>query len=268
MLKAATDNISKAEDENAINQMKDAFTKELDEKMIEFDNDIKTIKESNLILEGVIKNSMIGGRVLLGMIKDKATELKIEYDKKYAEAKDLAAKKASAIEYVKKVVDDSKRVLLDDAKIEELTKKYMADNKIVATAEYKVGDTVIYLRKGITMDKWTALPDDKKKDITSPETAKVANAKKIEKIEGDNYTFTGKDGKQIVKTSAEIISKVGEGVELAEAEKLKTKLAAMKDNPEQMKKVATFTDFISKPENAAKYAEVEKIIAGDATAPE
>ena len=44
ILKSSIDNINKAEDESAIIQMKDAFQKELDEKIIELDFSEKTLK--------------------------------------------------------------------------------------------------------------------------------------------------------------------------------------------------------------------------------
>lgn len=94
ILKASLDNIDKAEDEQAITNIKEAFQKELDEKIIELDKEVSIVKES-LIVEGVVQDSLIGGRVLLNVVKSKIEEIKAEYDKKYADAKDINEKKAS-----------------------------------------------------------------------------------------------------------------------------------------------------------------------------
>lgn len=263
MLKTATESINKAEDEFAITNIKDAFSKELDEKITEFDADIKTIKESK-IYESIIKDSMISGRVLLGMIRNKSLELKDAYDKKYSTTKDLNAKKATTIEYIKNIVDQSKKLLLDDKKIEELTKKYMMDNKIISDSAYKAGDTVIYLRQGKTKEQWATLPDEKKKDITSPEASAIVNTKKIEKLEGDRVTFLDKDGKEFIKSVNDIISKVGTG-NTDVNKQLTDKLSVMKGDQEKIKKVSNYADFINKPENATKLAEIEKIMSSGTT---
>lgn len=260
MLKAATENINKAEDETVVKNIKDAFTKELEDKIIEFDKEIKTIKESKLF-ESVIKDSMIGGRVLLGIIRDKSNELSADYDKKYSGAKDLNAQKSVTLEYIKNVIDQSKKILLDDKMIDDLTKKYMADNKITSTSGYKQGDTVIYLRQGKTKEQWDALPDEKKKDISSIEASAIVNAKRIEKIEGENVTFKDKDGKEFIKSVNDIIGKAGEG-NTDVNKQLTDRLTQLKSDPEKIKKISSFADFMSKPENAAKVEDIEKIISG------
>ena len=83
----------------------------------------------------------------------------------------------------------------------------------------------------------------------------------IEKIEGDNFTFKDSKGQPFTKTKAEILGK-SEGGEKAEGqEDLVKKLGDMKaKSPDDIKKVSSYVDFISKPENAPKVAEIEKII--------
>ena len=105
LLKTTTDSINKAEDESALSQISLQFTKEFDEKCVEIDKEIQAVKESkgNLILEGAIKDSMIAGRVMLGVIKQKAAAIKMDFDKKLAAAKDLAGKKV--VVYVKKKIE-------------------------------------------------------------------------------------------------------------------------------------------------------------------
>ena len=106
LLKNATTGINKAEDESALTAMKDDFRKEIDTQIADFDKEIKTVKESVTINEGKIQDALIGARVAFGMIKKKSAELKLEYDKKYAAAVDLAAKKKVAIEEIAAVVND------------------------------------------------------------------------------------------------------------------------------------------------------------------
>ena len=258
ILKSSVDNINKAEDESAIIQMKDAFQKELDEKIIELDKEVELVKES-LIVEGVVKDSIIGGRVLLNVVKTKIDEIKDEYDKKFAAAKDLSEKKKSAIEWIKKVVDESKKKMLDDKYINGLIDKYKTE-KNIKTDTYKVGDTVIYLRQGKSKLDWEALPEETKKD---PHKTDVANVKKIDKIQGDKYYFTSKDGKEIVKTSAEIIGKAGRGVDTPLNNTLKDKLGKIKGDEEKMSKIDKFVDFVSNDANKDKLGEVDKIIGND-----
>ena len=263
LLKNATDGINKAEDETALTAMKDDFRKEIDTQIADFDKEIKTVKESVTINEGKIQDALIGARVALGMIKKKSAELKLEFDKKFAAAVDLAAKKKVAIEEITAVVNDFKKTVMNEEIFKKAEAEYKTVNKIVTTSEYKVGDELIYLRKGQLKTAWDALTDEQKKAPTTDPAAKlIVNVKKVDKIEGDNYTFTGKDGKTIVKTSADIIGKSGAEVGGVDTTaKLKADLGALEQKPEQMKKVASFVDFINKPENADKYAEIEKIIS-------
>ena len=93
---------------------------------------------------------MIAGRVLLGMIRNKAAEVKMEFDKKFAAAKDLAGKKASRISEIKMIVDDFKKKVTNDQYIDELIKKYKEENKIITVLKNNLilnwGDVEIELR--------------------------------------------------------------------------------------------------------------------------
>jgi hypothetical protein len=141
LLKTSTDSINKAEDESVINQIMDQFRKEFDEKCVEIDKEIKSVKESNSINEGALQDSMIAGRVLLGMVRQKATEIKMEFDKKYAASKDLNGKKSSRISEIKAIVEDFKKKVTDDKYIDDLIKKYKEENKIVS--EIKTGILIL-----------------------------------------------------------------------------------------------------------------------------
>jgi hypothetical protein len=131
MLKNATANINKAKDEGEINQMIDAFMKEIDEKMVEFDKEIKSVKESK-IYEGKVQDALIGGRVLFGMLKDEYNKVKVDFDKKYAAAKDLNGKKQMAVARIKAVVEGFKKKVNDEKLVKAATDKYKTDNKIEA----------------------------------------------------------------------------------------------------------------------------------------
>lgn len=264
LLTNASTEMNKAEDEAALTAMRDGFRKDIDAQIAEFDKEIKTVKESVSINEGKIQDALIGARVAFGMIKKKAGELKLEFDKKFAAAVDLAAKKKASIEEITAVVNDFKKTVMNDEIFKKAEAEYKTTNKIVTTPEYKVGDELIYLRKGQLKTAWDALTDEQKKAPATDAAAKlIVNVKKVDKIEGDNYTFTGKDGKPIVKTSADIVGKSGSdepGVD--PTADLTKKLGELKaKSPDEIKKVASFVDFINKPENADKYAEIEKIIS-------
>jgi hypothetical protein len=202
LLKTTTDSMNKAEDEGALNSIKDQFNKEFDEKCVEIDKEIQSVKESNgnLILEGAIKDGMIAGRVMLGMVKQKAAEIKMDFDKKVAAAKDLAGKKAARIAEVKAIVDDFKKKVTDDKYLDEQIAKYKEENKIKGdgTGDYKVGDRVLI--KGNEWEKnkgeeaWNALSDDEKtkpeegelKELIDNETIRVG---KITKLSTDKVIF-------------------------------------------------------------------------------
>jgi hypothetical protein len=266
LLKNASTEMNKAEDEAALTAMRDGFRKDIDAQIAEFDKEIKTVKESVSINEGKIQDALIGARVAFGMIKKKAGELKLEFDKKFAAAVDLAAKKKASIEEITAVVNDFKKTVMNDEIFKKAEAEYKTTNKIVTTSEYKVGDELIYLRKGQLKTAWDALTDEQKKAPTTDAAAKlIVNVKKVDKIEGDNYTFTGKDGKTIVKTSADIVGKSGPVAGEDPTADLTKKLGELKaKSPDEIKKVASFVDFINKPENADKYTEIEKIISPEA----
>lgn len=222
LLKTTTDSINKAEDEAALTSIVTGFTKEFDDKCVEIDKEIKSIKESNgnLILEGAIKDGMIAGRVLLGMVKQKAAQLKMEYDKKVAAAKDLAGKKAARIAEIKAIVDDFKKKVTDDKYLDDLIKKYKTDNKIGGSeVEYKVDDVILVFgdkwdeKKG--EDSWKALSDDEKKN---PKEGKLKDLidneviaiRKIMSIGTNNVTTKDADGEGIAATfnKSDILGKV------------------------------------------------------------
>lgn len=270
LLKGATDGINKAENEEALTNMRLDFGKQIDDQIAEFDKEVKTVKESNSINEGKVQDALIGASVAFGMMKKKAGEIKTEFDKKFAAAADLAAKKAVAISEIKTIVDDFKKTIMNNEIFKKAEEEYRKANQIPASTatDYKVGEELIYLRKGQQKTAWDALTDEQKKAPTTDEAAKkIVNVKKVDKIEGDKFTFTGKDGKPIVKTSVEIVGKSEvptTEVEGEDEKKLQTDLGELKKDPEQMKRVVKFVDFIKNKTD--KLPEVDKLLGGEGEA--
>lgn len=203
LLKGTTDSLNKAEDENAINQIMDTFKKEFDEKCAEIDKEIKMLKESNMIFESAaLKDSMIAGRVLLGLVRQKAAEIKMEFDKKYAASKDLAGKKAARISEIKTIVDDFKKKVTDDKYIDEQIKKYKEENKIqsetgILVLDWGDVDVTIKLPKKGVESKYKILKSNSKKLVIPQGKELYCNisgeAKKGEKVKLEKITIGPKD---------------------------------------------------------------------------
>lgn len=267
MLKSATDNINKAKDENEINQMKDAFMKALDEKMAEFDKEIKTIKESNLINEGAVQDTMIGGRVLFGMLKDELAKIKTTFDQKFAAAKDLAGKKNAAIAGLKTAVDNFKKKIADENLLKQATDKYKTDNKIQSTGGADQSDELL---KSYGVDKKEDLVgkevryktkqyDPNKKPEDQPDNI---GKLKVMKVTEDGLMFDGEKEDFEKKMDQVLPAEKQEGGN--EEEELKTTLGALKGKPE-MTKILNVAKIYKDPQaNAAKIAEIEKAIGTEA----
>lgn len=266
LLKSSTDSINKAEDESALNQIMDQFRKEFDEKCIEIDKEIKTVKESKL--NESLQDSMIAGRVLLGMIRNKAAEVKMEFDKKFAAAKDLAGKKASRISEIKMIVDDFKKKVTNDQYIDELIKKYKEENKIITVLKNNLilnwGDVEIELKVpekgetkyGIIKSNSMKLVIPKGKTLLCDITGE---AKKGDRVKLEN--ITAEDGKTEFKIGADDFYETGELVKIVlngkevdsykfsemkpeEQTALQQNLTKLKDTKaERLGDVKKFTDF-------------------------
>jgi len=294
LLKAATDGINKAEDEAALTNMRLDFGKQIDDQIVEFDKEVKTVKESNLINEGKIQDAIIGGRVALGMIKKKAAEVKAEFDKKYAEAKDLAAKKAVAISEIKAIIDDFKKTVMNNEIFKKAEEEYRKANNIAAATTATTGTGILTLdwgdveltiklpvEGGTTRYEITASNSktlgiqDKSLFCDIEGTAKIGDKVKLNNIslagtpapykvptyETGTLTKILLDGKEV--DSYEFKTEVEEG----EVEKkLQTDLGTLKGDKEQMQRVAKFVDFIKT--KADKLPEVDKLLGGEAEATE
>lgn len=155
-----------------------------------------------------------------------------------------------------------------DAITEDEVNKYLETKKIPVPEAgpeggYKVGDNVVYKREKFDQAKWDALTDDDKKKPNEGKMKELQvdgiGIKKISKIEGDKISF---EGAEFTKTMGDILMKTEE-VKAEGQEDLVKKLSDMKTKkPEDIKKVATFVDFISDEANKDKVAEIDKIIGG------
>jgi len=294
LLKTTTDNINKAEDEGILNQIIDQFTKEFDEKCIEIDKEIQAVKESNstLILEGAIKDGMIAGRVMLGMVKQKAAELKMEFDKKVAAAKDLAGKKAARVAEIKAIVDDFKKKITDDKYLDEQIAKYKTDNKIEGGEGGNIvldwGDVEIEIIKPNALDKETnellkkhpgyvqVVKSGSKKLVVAEGQEVLAKItgeiKKGDKVKLTEILRNGQpDPMKEYETGPleRIVNEKGEEVDTYKFEEAKAegqedlvkKLGELKTKkPDDISKVSKYVDFISDEANKAKIEEIDKII--------
>jgi hypothetical protein len=274
VLKSSIDSINKSNDKVEINSMVEGFQKEIEDEIATFDKEIKSVKESNSINEGKVQDALIGARVAFGMIKQKYNAFKADYDKKFLAAKDIAAARKAAIDNITNIVNVFKKDVMNNELFKKAEDEYRKANQIAASTatDYKVGDQLIYLKKGQQKTAWDALTDEQKKAPTTDEVAKkIVNIKKVDKIEGDKFTFTGKDGKQIVKTTAEIVGKSetpGTEDDGVDQTKLTADLKALNDEPDktQIKRVVKFLDFIKT--KADKLPEVDKLLGGEETGAE
>jgi len=128
-------------------------------------------------------------------------------------------------------------------------------------SEFKEGDTVIYLLKDKKKTDWDALSDEEKANPGEGKAAEIVGVKPIEKVDGDDFVFLDKDGNPTIKKTKEEIVGKGKTAPVEGQEDLTKKLGDMKsENPESLKKVASYVDFISDEKNKDKAAEIDRII--------
>lgn len=262
LFKAAVDGINKAEDETTLNDMRVDFMKQIDDLIADFDKEIKTIKEAYLINESKAKDALITAVVALGLLRKKADGIKDDFDKKLNDTKDLPTKKTLVISEIKSIIDDFKKNINNDQVFKKEEDTYKSTNKISITqpSDYTPGESIIYLRKDQKREAWDALTDEQKLAPTTDPIAKtIVNVKKVDKIEGDNFTFTGNDGKQIIKNINDIIGKSAvPGVDDVDVEQLKKDLGELKTDKEQMSRVSRFVDFIKNKSD--KLPEIDRLL--------
>lgn len=158
-----------------------------------------------------------------------------------------------------------------DAITEDEVEKHLSKLKIPIPEAgpeggYKVGDNVVYKREKFDQAKWDALTDDDKKKPNEGKMKELQveeiGIKVVSKVEGDNIFFKDKEGKEFSKTMSDILMKTEE-VKAEGQEDLVKKLGDLKTkDPESIKKVGSYVDFISDEANKDKVAEIDKIIGG------
>ena len=129
-------------------------------------------------------------------------------------------------------------------------------------AKFKADKTpVIYKRDGFNEEEWKNLTDEEKKN--PPENKKELlkiDVKPIESVEKDTVTFKDSNGDTFIKKYDDIIGP-GEGRSV-EAKDAAISLGKIKDNPDKMKKVASYADFLLNDTNKDKIDKIDKIISG------
>ena len=199
------------------------------------------------------------GEEVIYLLKDKTKE---NYDpkKKPEDQKDVVA-----IRKIEKIEGDNYTLLDDDGKptivvtgAQLVGKPVVQPGEEKATGDYKKGDTVFYKRDKWDANKaqevWDKLTDEEKQ---KPGEGKVKelidnesmDAKKIEDVVGDKVKFLNKEGQAIEKELGDILGKTEEIADNGEdAKKAAEELAKIKDDPEKMKKVSSYAEFLQKGE--------------------
>jgi len=280
LLSNAIKSVNGAKEESELVQMKETFVKNIDAQMAEFDKSISTVKESTSINEGKIQDGMIGGRVLFGLLKDEYNRLSIEFEKKFAAAKDLAKKKAEMITFLKNTVEGSKKKIQDAKLIEDKVAEYKEEKKIAESPAGEKGQIVLdwgdveatikpseekpgFYQVVSTNSKKVAFKEGQKLFVKIPAEIKVGDKVMMTEMERDGKPDplkqyeTGaiekitQDGKEVPNLKA------GEAAGKPEDE-LKKTLGEIKD-PKQMDTINKIVKgVVSKPD---KVEEIEKLLA-------
>ena len=288
LLKAATDGINKAEDVTAVSAMREDFIKEIDSQIAEFDKEVKIVKESNSINEGKVQDALIGARVAFGMVKKKAAEIKADFDEKFKAAKDLAGSKKVAIDEITNIINEFKKNITNDEIFKKAEAEYRAANNIATLPVAGVGTLTLDWGDVELVIKLPVEGGTTRYEITSSNSKKLNLQGKslfcdIEgvatigaKVTLNNITLQGVntpysvptyetgaltkmllDGKEVDKYEFK-----AEGSEEVDKDKLTTDLKALQ--PDQMKRVVKFVDFINT--KADKLPEIDKLLGGEEAA--
>lgn len=229
-----------------ISKKRDAIVKNMDAKLKDFDT-LKPVEYKE-------------GDNVIYLLKGKKPE-DYKKDKKPEDQKDVVGvHKISKIEGDNFTLEDQDGKPTITKTVAEIMGKVEGQGQEEGE-EYKEGDNVIYLLQDKEKAEWEALSDDEKKNPTEGKAAEIVGVKPIEKIEGDNIVFLDKDGKPNIKKEKDKIMGKAEAPKAEGQEDLVKKLGELKSKkPEEIKKVASYVDFINDEKNKDKVAEIEKII--------
>jgi hypothetical protein len=234
----------------AISKDRDALSKKIEDEFKDFDT-AKAVTYA------------VGDEVIY-LLKDKKPE---EYDK----AKKPEDQKA--IVGVHKIAElDGDNFTLEDEDgkptIKKTGKEIMGkvEGGEKVEVEYKLGDNVIYKRGKFNEESWKKITDDDKKKPNEGPMKDLQDKEEIgiKAIKSDVKEPKNPEGKVefegFEKKVSDLLGKVEGGVQAEGEEDLQKKLGEMKSKPEELKKVASYVDFMSDEKNAAKVEEIEKII--------
>lgn len=272
----------KAVDEGAINGLMDMITTDLVKLSAGLDKDLITALGKDKVSgpKDVAKAILVGNKEakwagIVGLLDPSKGESGIQTNYKYSKVAyesaltdaakkspndTLKARKDAANKFLDNIQKDIQLQLDKEFSEEEIKKLYDdAKAKTGQVTEYAVGDNVIYLLKDKKKEDWDKLTPEQKKLPNEAPANTLVGVKKINKIEGDNVTFVDKDNKPFTKTKDEIISKA-EDTQSEDAKKAAESLGKIKNDPDKMKKVANFSDFLQDDMNKDKVAEIEKIM--------
>ena len=192
----------------------------------------------------------------------------------------LSVKKKTATDFLKSLKEDIEKQLDKEFTDEEVQKVY---DESMARAKQGGGESsitfdqyqeffdkkspIIYLLKDKTKEDWDKLSDDQKSKPSEKPASDIVGVKVVDELNKSNTNlidawivrFIGKDGKKITKFPKEIIG-ASETTESEDAKKAADSLGKIKADPEKMKKVAMFSDFLQDDKNKDKIAGIVKII--------
>jgi len=296
VLKSSVNEINKSNDKEEIRQMVDGFEKQILDEIATFDEEIKSVKESNIINEGKVQDALIGGRVALDMIKKKVDAFKADFKTKFDAAKDIAAAKKEAINNITTIVNGFKKDVMNNEVFKKAEDEYRKANNITATTT-TTGTGVLTLDWG-DVELTIKLPVEggtTRYEITASNSKTLAiqdkslfcdiegTAKVGDKVKLNNITLAGTTTPYKVATyetgaltkilldSKEVdnyeFKTTTEGEEDGvDQTKLTADLKALNDEADktQIKRVVKFLDFIKT--KADKLPEVDKLLGGEAEA--
>lgn len=207
---------------------------------------------------------------------------KNQYQAEIAKGKDLKAKQQIASKFLDGFQSDVKSEIEKDFTKEEFDNLYKKLNAGNTTGDmtydklksfYDKKQEVIYLLKNKTKDDWDKLSDeDKKKPLELP-ASNIVGVKRISQLNDqdkpDSVTFSDKNGAPTIKKSYREVIGPAEVEEnrSEDAKKAAEELGKIKNDPDKMKKVASFAQFLQNDANKDKIGEIEKIINTGATKP-
>ena len=176
-------------------------------------------------------------------------------------------RKQLALDWVNKTLIVRLDKYLSEAPYDQLEKYVQSVGKEMPEAGpeggYKPGDSVIYKRDKFNEDEWKKITDeDKKKPEEGPmkdlQDKEMIGIKKVKDIKGEDVSFEDAD---FTKKTADLLGKV-EGEKAEGQEDLVKKLGELKTkDPESIKKVGSYVDFISDEKNKDKVVEIDKIMS-------